>query len=127
MGVLAIGATTALALLVAATATGRRVEHLVYSAVIADSAFAEAEADLNGAFSVTDLEVVTQVAPRSSDFGEGPIRAVPPLDPRAQVGDSGKEGKPPPPRSPAPGGKPAAVNGPARAFDEDPFATAKSR
>jgi hypothetical protein len=125
MGVLAVGATTALALLVAATATGRRAEHLVNSAVIADSAFAEAEADLNGAFSLNGLEAVTQVSARSSDMGDGPIRAVPPMDPKAQVGDSSKDGKPPPPRQ-GPKDKAPAVNGPPRAFDEDPFATAKS-
>ena len=124
MGVLAVGATTALALLVAATATGRRAEHLVNAAVIADSTFAEVEADLNGAFTLGGLEPVAQVSARSSGLGDGPIRAVPPIDPRAATGSSGKQGAPPPPRQAK--DKPLAVNGPPRAFDEDPFATSRS-
>jgi prepilin-type N-terminal cleavage/methylation domain-containing protein len=46
LGILAVGATTALALLVAAASTGRRAEHHVQSALLADSVIAELSSDL---------------------------------------------------------------------------------
>src|SRR5581483_10620990 len=129
MGILAIGATTALALLVAATATGRHAEHLVNSSLIADSAFTDVEADLNGGFGPAKLDRldVAANAGRGAGMGDGPIRAAPPMDPRAASSGSGSTPAPPPTPAPAPkSGKPAAVSGPPRAYAEDPFAKAKT-
>ncbi|HZU96971.1 MAG TPA: prepilin-type N-terminal cleavage/methylation domain-containing protein [Planctomycetota bacterium] len=120
MGILAVGATTALALLVAATATGRHAEHLVNSSLIADNVFTEVEADLNGSFGPRKIERldVADGAARSSTLTDGPIRAVPPEDPNNPwVGQT--PGKAPPT---APSG--AATAG--RAFSDDPFAGAKT-
>src|SRR3954449_3339288 len=92
MGVLAIGATASLALLVSATATGRHAEHLVNSALIADSAFTDIEADLNGGFrreKIERLDVAVGSSGRAAGMGEGPIRATPPMDPRAPGASSG--------------------------------------
>src|SRR5581483_3392990 len=122
-GVLAIGATTALALLVSATATGRHAEHLVQSALLADSVFTDVEAELNGGFGPRKLDALEQAgaAARSANPGDGPLRAAPHVDPR-NAGATG--GAPPPPAAGAKG--PAAFNGPPRAFGEDPFAGAKT-
>jgi prepilin-type N-terminal cleavage/methylation domain-containing protein len=131
MGILAIGATTALALLVSATATGRHAEHLVNSAIIADSAFTDIEAELNGGFSprkLETLEVAVAAPSRSGGVGDGPLRAAPYVDPRAAGSNAsapappagGGSGGPPDPK------KPAAFNGPPRAFGEDPFAKART-
>jgi prepilin-type N-terminal cleavage/methylation domain-containing protein len=151
LGILAIGATTALALLVAATSTGRRAEHLVNSALVADSVLAEVEGDLTGSFgpkSLEGLEVVTPAERRSSGLGDGPLRAAPFLDPnndprnapgpkpRPAPGATGPEvrkapspspkGAKAPSPSPSPSPKadddPQATGSPPRAFDEDPFA-----
>jgi prepilin-type N-terminal cleavage/methylation domain-containing protein len=46
LGILAVGATTALALLVAAASTGRRAEHHVQAALLADSVIADLSADV---------------------------------------------------------------------------------
>jgi len=133
MGVLAIGATTALALLVSATAMGRHAEHQVNAALIADSAFTDIEAELNGGFSPKKLEVL-EAAPggaRSAATGDGPLRAAPPVDPRWS-GDQGGGGGAPAPTSATPAPAPrgaknaAGSNGPPRAFAEDPFAGAKT-
>ncbi len=142
LGVLAIGATTALALLVAATSTGRRAEHLVNSALVADAVLSDVETDLNGSFGAKDLEkldVVSKTERRSSDFGDGPIRAAPYLDPR-NVPKKKPAAKPSPRPSPSPKGKPLPSPTPRpggsdapdapppadRAFDSDPFADAKT-
>ncbi len=131
MGILAIGATTALALLVSATATGRHAEHLVNSAIIADSAFTDIEAELNGGFGLKKLEVLevaTADPARGVSLGDGPIRAAPLVDPRAAGSNAGMPaggGAPPLPQPKDPK-KPATVNGPPRAYAEDPFAKAKT-
>ncbi len=133
LGILAVGSTAALALLVAATATGKHAENLVNSALIADTLFTEVEAELNGGFSPKKLErldTVSNPAPRSSSFVDGPIRAVVPEDPNWT--DATAPGSQPPPQQPAPtppgpgGNNPNGNNVAPRAFDEDPFAKAKT-
>lgn len=135
MGILAIGATTALALLVSATATGRHAEHLVNSAIIADSAFTDIEAELNGGFGprkLEQLEVAATAATRVGSVGDGPLRAAPYVDPRAAGSNASTPGPSTPsppvkdPADPKDSKKPAAFNGPPRAFADDPFAAAKT-
>jgi len=139
MGILAVGATTALALLVSATATGRHAEHLVNSSLMADSIFTEVEAELNGGYAQKKLEkldVVDGAKGKSSVLGDGPIRAAPPEDPNWNGNgppgtQTGQQPQPPPPPAPPPtpgntGNNQQAPAGPPRAFTEDPFADAKT-
>jgi len=121
MGILAIGATAALALLVSATATGRHAEHLVDSSLLADSVFTDVEAELNGGFGPKTLEAleVASSATRASGVGDGPLRATPPYDSQSDGG--GGSATPPPSKN-----APSAYSGPPRAYSEDPFANAKT-
>lgn len=146
LGILAIGATTALALLVAATATGRHAEHLVNSALIADSVLSEVEGDLNGAFTkkaLDALEPVVDAPAKPASFGDGPIRAVPYVDRngippkpvRPAASPSPSPSKRPAP-APSPTASPSAQRssgadtnefvGPPRPFDDDPFSGART-
>jgi hypothetical protein len=96
------------------------------------------EAELNGSFGPKKLERLDSadsVAARSSTLADGPLRAVPIEDPSApppvaapppQAPPSPNPPAPSPDQPVAPVKPPSSTNGQPRAFDEDPFATAKT-
>jgi prepilin-type N-terminal cleavage/methylation domain-containing protein len=79
LGVLAVGATAAFSLLVAAASAGRRAEHEVNAALIADSRIADLKADLSVDLDLSDLPTAAQVLEERQAAGR--LAATPPLTP----------------------------------------------
>lgn len=72
LGVLAIGATAAFALLVAAASAGRRAEHHVNAALLADTVIDDLKADVTLDLDLTDLPLATEVVAELQSRGELP-------------------------------------------------------
>src|SRR5690606_11244115 len=75
MGVLAIGATAAFALLVAAASAGRRAEHQVNAALLADTVIDDLKADLTFDLDLTDLPLAAEVIAQRQARGDLPADA----------------------------------------------------
>ncbi len=138
MGILAVGATAALALLVSATSTGRRGEHYVNTALIADSVFADIEADLHDGFTLDGLELAVDTVPGSPVISDGPVGG-PKTDGKKKPGGAGGAVKAPPkkpPKAPDPPkdkdktppdpSPPGAQKAPDKQAADDPWANAKT-
>lgn len=63
LGVLAVGATAAFSLLVAAAAAGRRAEHSVNAALIAETILNDVQGDLNEQFRIDDFPLASNADP----------------------------------------------------------------
>lgn len=72
LGVLAIGATAAFALLVAAASAGRRAEHQVNAALIADLVLDDLKADLTVDLDLTDYPLASDVLAERQAAGQLP-------------------------------------------------------
>ncbi len=81
LGVLAIGATAAFALLVAAAAAGRRAEHNVNAALIAETILNDVQGELTENFRLDDHESAADAAPIPGQRPD-PDRAAPAADTR---------------------------------------------
>lgn len=75
LGVLAVGASAAFALLVAAAASGRRAEHHVNSALLADTLIDDLKADVTVDLDLTDLPLASDVLAELQAQGELPADA----------------------------------------------------
>lgn len=75
LGVLAIGATAAFALLVAAASAGRRAEHQVNSALIADLVIDDLKSDVSFDMDLSDYPLASEVLAERQAAGQLPAGA----------------------------------------------------
>ncbi|RMG13078.1 MAG: hypothetical protein D6731_12725 [Planctomycetota bacterium] len=85
LGVLAIGATAAFSLLVAAAAAGRRAEHQVNAALIADAVLDDLSGELGAGLRLDDYPLAAEADPLP---GADPARAAPNSETRYLVRDA---------------------------------------
>lgn len=83
LGVLAIGASAAFALLVAAASAGRRAEHQVNAALLADTVIDDLKADVTFDLDLSDLPLATDVLAEQQQ--NGPLPADAPTAPNAET------------------------------------------
>lgn len=84
LGVLAIGSTAAFALLVAAASAGRRAEHQVNAALLADTIIDDLAANLALDIDLTDLPLATTVLAERQERGDLPDDAPTAPDPETR-------------------------------------------